>query len=112
MKLSVPKCKEIKELKIKGKRWKGKYVEIIWEVKKESFSPKVIITAFKTCGKAVRRNLIKRIVRNWIRENYRDLPPGILVFFRGYKKLSERKWGEAKLIIEKDLREWYEESLK
>ncbi len=112
MKFPVPEFKEVKELKTKGKRWRGKYIEIIWMIKKENFSPKVIIAAFKTCGKAVRRNLIKRIIRNWVSENYKSLSLGMFVFFRGYRKLPEGKWRESKPIVEEDLRRWYKESLK
>jgi|GEM_PF-4916644 len=106
MKLFTLKFKEIGELKKKGKRRRGEYVEIIWQIEDENSSPKIVITAFKSCGNAVKRNRIRRIIRNWAREHCTTLPPGIRLFFRGYKKIPANSWQEAKPLIEKDLDKW------
>ncbi|NOZ63383.1 MAG: ribonuclease P protein component [Caldiserica bacterium] len=105
MKLPTLKFKEIKELKKKGKRWRGEYIEIIWQIEEPS-SLKVVITAFKSCGNAVKRNLIRRIIRNWVREHCSELPAGIHLLFRGYKKVPAHSWQEAKYLIERDLIKW------
>ena len=107
MKPPVLKFKEVRELKRRGKRWKGEYVEVIWQTKEGTLPPRIVITAFKSCGKAVKRNRIRRIIRNWVREHYEELPTGIHLLFRGYKGVPLNSWKEVKPIIEKELREWF-----
>ena len=83
---------EVIKLVSSEKKIRGKLLEIR-EAECDG-GPRFLIAVPKRCGKAVRRNRIKRIIREWCRVNYDVFPEGTMWFIKvspAVKELSDRK---------------------
>jgi len=107
VKFPVLKNKEIREVKRKGKKFSSLHLE--WRVlfTHSSYPPRIVINAHRHCGKAVRRNYLRRIVREWIKGRYSHFPSGTHLFVRiiSSPPSPKEKWREE---IERELEEIWE----
>ena len=104
MKFPVLTRKEKEKLKVEGGKVKTEHLEIRYLYTGEDFPPRMVIQSLKSCGKAVRRNLLRRIIREWLRERYPYLPSGLLLFIRAVSSPS-LPWREWRGPIRRELEE-------
>ena len=87
----IRKKKEFNHLYKKGKRYRGKYFNLIYLSSASSFSRMAVVVS-KKVGNAVKRNKIKRWIRTLFRRNKSLLKAPLDIIIIAKKEILESSW--------------------